>query len=323
MVGMSMNVNIGSSQRTARLSLCGRPATTDSGRLVSTVLGAAMLLGVAGCGPGSSSDAGSTRTDEHADEHADELGDELGTSESESGESESGESESSEDENDWLGSSDMLPDDSPCDSFVQDCPDGEKCVPYSSTDTEFNSLRCVPVSGDQAAGEACHYDGPFQATDDCDALGYCWYVEEDSGVCLTLCLGSPESPECPPATTCSMGAAWVVHLCIPHCDPLAQSCAEGSGCYWHENSFQCVARGEDKTVGEDCEFENSCEPGLFCVDGPVVPGCEGGACCAPYCDLEQGDGPCEGALPGTVCAAFFTEDAPPQWANVGVCVLES
>jgi len=319
-VDMNMNMKSETEGLLGPWGLVGRVAVAVSGPLVSSVLGAAMWLGASGCGPGAASDGESTRNDEHADEQDDELA----TAETESSEGESSEGENSEGENALTGPapppSDMFIE-LACDAFLQDCPDGEKCVPYVSDGGSFNALRCVPVVGDQAVGETCHYDGPVQATDDCDELGYCWYVEGDSGVCLALCLGSPETPECPPSTSCSITGDGVVNLCIPRCDPLAQDCAEGMGCYWNSNEFQCALEGEDKLVGEACQFINSCDPGLICLDGGLLPECESESCCTAYCDLEQGDGPCAEVLPGTVCAAFLNP-APPELATVGVCILE-
>src|SRR5262245_54015313 len=63
---------------------------------------------------------------------------------------------------------------SECDPFAMDCPDAEKCVPFSSTGTNWDANHCVPVTGTSAAGEPCTYGGVVEATDDCDANTICW-----------------------------------------------------------------------------------------------------------------------------------------------------
>ncbi len=281
-------------------------AITWKNGLVSSVFGAAIWLGMAGCGSANSSDAGSTQDDEQTDGQTDELD----TTEIGEGESD-----------DFIATADM-PYHSPCDPFMQDCPDGEKCVPTVIGTGHFNALRCVPVLGDQGVGEACHYYGPEESTDDCDALSHCWFSQDEIGECLALCLGSADDPECPPASDCSITGDGSVNLCIPHCDPLAQDCAEGLGCFWTGYNFGCSLREQDKELGEPCDLIKSCEPGLLCVGQASMPECESAGCCSSYCDLELGDGPCAELLPGTVCAQVFWEDPPPQWASVGVCVLE-
>ena len=35
-----------------------------------------------------------------------------------------------------------------CDPYAQDCPEGEKCVPYASTGSDWNANKCVAIMGD-------------------------------------------------------------------------------------------------------------------------------------------------------------------------------
>src|SRR5690606_4445407 len=65
---------------------------------------------------------------------------------------------------------------SECDPFMQDCPDGEKCVPYGSTGGNWDANKCVAVTGSGAAGDPCTYGGTSEATDDCDDNTHCWDV---------------------------------------------------------------------------------------------------------------------------------------------------
>jgi hypothetical protein len=212
-----------------------------------------------------------------------------------------------------------------CDPFAQDCPEGEKCVPYASTGGNWDALKCVPVSGDQAVGEPCTYGGTVEATDDCDATSHCWDVQEIDGewvgTCLAFCTGTADMPECPPKTTCSISGAGVINLCIPTCDPILQDCNEGLACYWASNSFNCIFMTEDIPSGEPCGFINDCAGGNLCANAESLPNCAGSACCSPWCQLGDGDLPCE-VLPGTTCVSFFEQDmAPPGYEHVGVCLL--
>mgnify|MGYP006921782934 CR=1 FL=1 len=82
-----------------------------------------------------------------------------------------------------------------CDIFAQDCPEGEKCVPFASTDSGvWDGNKCVPVQGDQAPGEDCTWTGIVEATDDCDANSICWNAElvgdQYVGTCVAQCTGS-------------------------------------------------------------------------------------------------------------------------------------
>lgn len=59
-----------------------------------------------------------------------------------------------------------------CDVFAQDCPPGEKCVPWANDGGGvWNATRCSPVDDDPAApGEPCTVEGgPTSGIDDCDA----------------------------------------------------------------------------------------------------------------------------------------------------------
>jgi hypothetical protein len=212
-----------------------------------------------------------------------------------------------------------------CDPFAQDCPEGEKCVPYgASGSSSWDANKCVPVTGDREPGESCIYDGVAAGTDDCDATGMCWNTSEVDGQlvgeCVPFCLGSPEQPECPEGTYCPIGSDGVVNVCIATCDPVAQDCDAGLGCYWANTEFLCVTTIDDVPLGEPCGFINDCVAGLVCISQENLPACDGPSCCAAFCDLELGDAQCE-AVPGTSCVSFFEAGrAPAKYEHVGVCV---
>lgn len=206
---------------------------------------------------------------------------------------------------------------SDCDPFVQDCPEGEKCVPYSINGSGYDADKCVPVNGSGAPGEPCLYGGIFEATDDCDATSYCWTDGGVDGVCLEFCQGSLVEPTCPDGFQCLIDGNGVINLCTASCNPLLQDCEPGFACHWTSAEFTCVATTEDLALGEPCEALNDCAQGLACLPGNLTPNCAGDSCCASYCDLSMPS--CDQM--GTQCAPFFDGQPPAGYEDVGVCVL--
>jgi hypothetical protein len=206
-----------------------------------------------------------------------------------------------------------------CDIYAQDCPEGEKCVPYASRGGYLGALKCVPVLGDQAPGEPCVWDGPSEATDDCDGSSMCWEANGEA-TCKAFCLGSLDGDlVCPPGSTCSVNQEF--GFCEPTCDPIAQDCNGGLGCYWANSQFNCIFTTEDIPAGEPCGYINDCAPGHLCADAASQPSCAGSACCTQWCNLPDGDAGCV-TQPGTVCAAFFEMGMVPEgYEHVGVCIL--
>jgi hypothetical protein len=202
-----------------------------------------------------------------------------------------------------------------CDPWLQDCPEGEKCVPYASEGGSWEGNKCVPIMGDQPPGEPCTYGGVVEATDDCDASSACW-----NDTCHAFCTGTPMDPECPVGSTCVLTSNPVLTFCFFDCNPLTQNCAPENGCYWTGEKFDCVPSSEDLPAGESCEFTNACEIGTICVTAEIIPGCDGVGCCSPFCNLGLGGPECD-VLPGTSCAPFFENMAPPNYEQVGICVM--
>jgi hypothetical protein len=221
----------------------------------------------------------------------------------------------------------FVPDDdiggvSECDPFMQDCPDGEKCVPYGSTGGNWDANKCVPVTGSGAAGDSCTYGGVVEATDDCDANSHCWDVMDvdgmNVGVCTQFCSGTADDPMCPPSTSCLIANDGSINLCIQNCDPLLQDCNAGLACFWANGNFNCIFTTQDIPTGEPCGYINDCVAGNLCADAANLPACNGSACCASYCSIS--DPTCPDAA--TECAPFFEEGmAPPGYEDVGVCLL--
>jgi hypothetical protein len=212
-----------------------------------------------------------------------------------------------------------------CDPFVQDCPEGEKCVPYSANGEWYDANRCVPVLGDQAPGEDCTWTGIIEAIDDCDATSICWNTElvgdQYVGTCVAQCTGSAENPLCENGSNCTLSGDGPLALCLPTCDPLVQDCDEGYGCYWGNFDFNCITASQNIPTGEPCGFVNDCTPGHLCVDAAALPSCAGASCCTSYCNLPDGDAGCV-AQPGTACVSFFEEGTAPEGLeHVGVCLV--
>jgi hypothetical protein len=207
-----------------------------------------------------------------------------------------------------------------CDPFAQDCPEGEKCVPYASTGGEWDANKCVPVTGDQATGEPCTYGGRLEATDDCDAMGIC--VDRDGdmlGTCHAFCPGTADNPQCPDNLLCEISNEGSATLCVEQCNPLLQDCEQPSACYWDNTGFHCLAGG-DLAVGEPCGYANECPPGNQCVEAALLPSCDGEACCTGICELGLDENLC--LLPGTACVPFFEQgDAPKGLEHVGLCLV--
>ena len=282
-------------------------------KLVSLSVWAVLL---AGCGKGDEPvDTGSTMAD-----------DEAGTSDTTTTTTEGGTDGTGTDET-TTGLGFVPPDDfgsvSECDPFAQDCPEGEKCVPYANDGGNvWNANKCVPVSGDGAVGDTCTWGGIIEATDDCGADSICWDVMDVDGqllgVCTEYCGGTADAPICPPTTSCIIINEGSINVCITNCDPLLQDCGAGLACFWANTAFSCIFTAGEIPTGEPCGFINDCAAGNLCADATTLPTCAGAACCTPFCDLT--DPLC--STMGTECVSFFEEGmAPPGYEDVGVCVL--
>lgn len=217
----------------------------------------------------------------------------------------------------------------PCDLWAQDCPRGEKCMPYANDGGgAFNATHCTPIDDDpRAPGEPCTVVGsPVSGIDDCERGAMCWNLdpETNTGECVAMCQGTELSPTCAnPCEFCTISAEGTLNLCVRACDPVAQDCGPGEACYPVGDTFDCVAdvSGDAGAIGEPCEFINVCDAGLFCAMDGSVPGCEGTGCCAPFCDAAGPD-PCAALLPGTVCTPWFEAGMEPacgSLAIVGAC----
>ncbi len=215
-----------------------------------------------------------------------------------------------------------------CDPFVQDCPDGEKCAAYAEGGgSAWNSHKCVPVTGTGAAGDLCTTEGgAVSGFDDCAKGFMCWNVSaENVGYCVEQCTGTEANPTCLD-TVCTYfsNPLW---LCLPTCDPLLQDCPGTDVCVPVGGEFVCVldASGDGGVEGDPCEYVNSCDKGLACMNTSVSSDqCDPNAsgCCMPFCEFPDEGDTCKG---GTQCVQWYDAEMgiPPGKEDIGICVIPS
>lgn len=210
-----------------------------------------------------------------------------------------------------------------CDPQAQDCPAGQKCMPYDPDGGGVPIANaCFPVVDDPVGlGEPCVFqDNPFSGLDNCDVGAMCWDSDGMGAyICDPLCSGSLDVLTCPPGYLCSVFWEELTVCEIPACDPLKQDCADPEelcipNIYWWEDWCMADDTEVDSPIHGPCEAETECDKGLVCVSTQFAAiECMGGAagCCEPFCEL--GVDACPGV--GQVCKVFY--DVP----GLGVCQL--
>jgi hypothetical protein len=218
-----------------------------------------------------------------------------------------------------------------CDIWAQDCPEGEKCMPWANNGGDsWNATRCSPIDDNPGQpGDTCTVEGDgVSGIDSCDIAAMCWDVdgETNTGICVGFCEGTEDAPFCSnPDEGCSISNDGVLILCLAYCDPLLQDCPDGSACYPEDNGFFCspdASGPELGAIGDPCEYINVCDPGGWCAAAETQPDCGGAiGCCAAYCDITDPDA--SATCPaGTECIAWHMEGtAPPGEEDIGVCVI--
>jgi hypothetical protein len=197
----------------------------------------------------------------------------------------------------------------------------------------WNATKCTPLDANPAQpGDECMVEGTgVSGVDNCALASMCWAVdpETNTGTCVSFCSGTEANPSCDdPSTTCSITNDGALILCLPDCDPLAQECSEGQGCYGVGSTFICAPNASAPDMGnygDPCMYLNVCNPGLFCASAVGVPDCQGSeGCCSEFCDLGSSDGAaqCQGADQGQSCIPYFEDgQAIPGFEDVGVCFI--
>jgi hypothetical protein len=171
-----------------------------------------------------------------------------------------------------------------CDVWAQDCPEGEKCMPWANDGgNAWNASRCSQVVG-EAGGvdDPCAVEGSgVSGIDTCMLGAMCFGVDPltNEGTCVGICAGSAANPECPEGLACMQGFEGEVNLCLPACDPLAPTCAVDEVCTHstmvdpEDGPFVCqpVPPLEPQPYGAACEGLAVCDAGLACVWAERIP----------------------------------------------------
>jgi hypothetical protein len=109
-------------------------------------------------------------------------------------------------------------------------------------------------------------------------------------------------------------AEWPFTTGASVCDPTAQDCGRGQGCYLVEGSPVCIWAGT-LMVDEPCDFLNACAPGLLCFRGR----------CHPYCDSTASADPdvaCKSQCPQGGQDITGAEDSPAKACLADSCLRE-
>lgn len=220
-----------------------------------------------------------------------------------------------------------VPDPDSCDPVSNTgCADDEKCSFLVESESPLTGrTTCVPA-GNVPPGGACTR-GPAGETgyDNCAGNASCV-----AGTCQEICLDEPDScsvenEACflqPPAYSDREG----VGLCLPSCDPVAQDCPAGEGCYLDAASGDSACATpvtESGMQGDDCQFQNACQIGYGCVlnNDPVAPT---GLSCAFFCDAGGGGGRscADGPGPTFTCVRIseFYADSERVPDEIGMCI---
>jgi len=227
-----------------------------------------------------------------------------------------------------------------CSPWADDCLEGTKCMPYDRPPVEaiWDANGCFPLANPAGMpGDACTvYESAVDGLDNCAEGSMCMPSDFNDlslgGTCIAFCEGSPEAPHCAdPENTCLIANDGALNLCLTACDPTAQDCPPGEGCYLNptDNKFFCSAQDESAAGNESgyaasCGTLNYCDPGLQCDVGAKVPGTCGDYCCTEYCDLTAPDADemCAGFADGQRCVAHYPGDsAPTGFEHIGLCAI--
>lgn len=215
-----------------------------------------------------------------------------------------------------------------CDIFAQNCPDGEKCMPWADDGgSSWNATRCTPIAEDPVdIGGACEaVGGGLSGVDDCVRGAMCWGVDDTGmGHCVEQCSCTADTPVCAtPNTACVITNADVLALCLGVCNPLdPEACEDGNGCFPVGGLFHCApdASGGTGAPGDACAFLNACDPGTFCASTNSVPGCAGSpGCCSSLCTVGESDA----CLDGQECVPWYEDGLEPDdcLGLVGACTV--
>lgn len=204
------------------------------------------------------------------------------------------------------------------------CPAGKRCGQlFESLNPWTVRTACIDV-GTQSIGASCAVTTQTGA-DNCGSGAVCL-----SSGCQKLChVGNPQS-ECSSTTVCLAVSGYFadrpgIGACQPTCDPLAQNCSAGQGCFYDTHALIGVCATIQKDPysgaigrqGDPCQAANSCERGTACLllDAKSPTGNR----CATYCDPSAAD-TCSAVGSGLTCRsldALYPRAGMPT--TLGVC----
>ena len=283
---------------------------------------------------GDAGENGGVNGDSNADSSGGEGGtfgeagsDEGNTSQSTSGADTNADTGSAEDEGDGEGFV-MMPDGGPgneCDPKEQDCPDGQKCTAWANDGGTFwNANRCVDETGEGVSGDVCMVEGGG-VSGDRQLLGRAHLHEHRRGGPRVVHLVSarattraarPGTSARSTTTVCSPSAWSRAIRCCPTC-PEGQSCIDTPNQRFHLLQRRLGHRGGPTAIRARPPTARTPATRDTGAD-PAPPTAPTSNCCTPYCDVTEAS-PCQQP---DQCISFFGEgDAPPEYTNVGVCVL--
>lgn len=205
----------------------------------------------------------------------------------------------------------------PCETWADECPDGMKCIPFSSQESDyFDSQGCFPMASEAAGlGGACEsLDLSENILDTCEKHMFCWGL-----VCEPLCQGTPQSLVCPSGFACATINRLAV--CLPTCDPRLPCPESGDTCVASVGGvFECVERHAEQELFSSCADDEECVLGTFCGYSFMADECfqDISRCCIAYCDTDQPF--CPGA--GQQCQPYggLPNDIP-EYQNLGYCSI--
>lgn len=192
-----------------------------------------------------------------------------------------------------------------CDLSTQNCPSGSSCMVYNQQgaaqcfagECDLVTQNCAGANGctyaqlpDGGVGRACMPAGTATEGQTCSQTVAC-----GKGL---LCLGGKCSRLCYTDANCTGGGQCIGGVTVPgspeipltcvtltSCDPLAQNCQAGEGCYLTQTGPACVTAGT-VPAGQACsQTSGNCTPGNICLL-PAGGGTTG--TCNKLCNLDGG-----------------------------------
>lgn len=209
-----------------------------------------------------------------------------------------------------------------CETWIDTCPDGMKCLPYTSRGPSefgaFDTQGCFELVAEPApSGSNCQpleaESGQASQLDTCEKGTICWFE-----VCTPLCQGPFGEWTCPEERGCA--PLFPLVICLPTCDPFEPDCAVGEICAPTAYYFACALAADSKGLFDPCGSAIECASGLVCVGSEAAVECseEVSGCCSSLCKIDAPA--CSGM--GQECVSYYPPGTP-GYENLGVCRIPS